>query len=369
MKGVSLQPSESIVFTLRSLYDSFGYSRYKMNKFEEYDLYARNKDFLISDGVITFTDTNGKLMALKPEVTLSIVKNTKPAAALRKVYYTEQVYRAADADSGFREITQTGLECIGDIDLYAMSEVVLLAAKSLEAISDSYILNLSHIGVLSGILDAENFADETKSAVLRAVGQKNAHELAAILDHAGASDGAKQSLLSLISVYGAAQDAAVQAERLPLPEPSRRALSELRQVISLLAASGAAGRVYLDFSIVNDMDYYNGLFFRGFVSGVPQGILAGGRYDNLLSRMGKSGSAIGFAVYLDQLENLPGEESAYDVDALILYGADADPEYLASYVAWRIAGGYTVRVEQADDGSVSAREKLRVVGKEAVKVD
>jgi len=364
-----LTTEERVTHQLRELYQEYGYKRFKMSKFEEYDLYVQNRSFLASSQILTFTNTDGKLMALKPDVTLSIVKNTKPAASLRKVYYTEQVYRAADADSGFREITQTGLECIGDIDLYAMSEVVLLAAKSLESISDSYILNLSHIGVLSGILDAENFADETKSAVLRAVGQKNAHELAAILASAGASDDAKQSLLSLISVYGAAQDAAAQAECLPLPESSRRALAELRQVISLLAASGAAGRVYLDFSIVNDMDYYNGLFFRGFVSGVPQGILAGGRYDNLLSRMGKSGSAIGFAVYLDQLENLPGEESAYDVDALILYGADADPEYLASYVARRIAGGYTVRVEQADDGSVSAREKLRIVGKEAVKVD
>ena len=68
---------ESTVFALRSLYSKYGYSQYKMNKFEEYDLYVKNKDFLISDSVITFTDTNGKLMALKPDVTLSIIKNTK----------------------------------------------------------------------------------------------------------------------------------------------------------------------------------------------------------------------------------------------------------------------------------------------------
>ena len=92
MNRNALQQSERILFALRSLYDKYGYSRYKMNKFEEYDLYARNKDFLISDRVITFTDTTGKLMALKPDVTLSIVKNTKDDGnTVQKLYYNENV--------------------------------------------------------------------------------------------------------------------------------------------------------------------------------------------------------------------------------------------------------------------------------------
>lgn len=68
----SLKYDERAIFVLRSLYSKYGYSYYKMSKFEEYDLYVRNKDFLVSDSVITFTDTNGRLMALKPDVTLSI---------------------------------------------------------------------------------------------------------------------------------------------------------------------------------------------------------------------------------------------------------------------------------------------------------
>ena len=63
-----LSPIEKAVFCLRSLYRTYGYSQYKMSKFEEYDLYARNKSFLISDNIITFTGNGGKLMALKPDV-------------------------------------------------------------------------------------------------------------------------------------------------------------------------------------------------------------------------------------------------------------------------------------------------------------
>ena len=55
---------EKITLALRELYFSRGYRTYRMSKFEEYDFYARNKEFLVSDNVITFTDTNGKLMAL-----------------------------------------------------------------------------------------------------------------------------------------------------------------------------------------------------------------------------------------------------------------------------------------------------------------
>ena len=66
-----LERGEAVVLALRALYADYGYEYYRMGKFEEYDFYAKNKDFLVSDNVLTFTDTNGKLMALKPDVTLS----------------------------------------------------------------------------------------------------------------------------------------------------------------------------------------------------------------------------------------------------------------------------------------------------------
>ena len=84
------------VARLGSLYSQYGYVPYQMSKFEEYDLYVRNKDFLISDSVITFTDTTGKLMALKPDVTLSIIKNSADVqSGVQKVYYRENVYRVS----------------------------------------------------------------------------------------------------------------------------------------------------------------------------------------------------------------------------------------------------------------------------------
>ena len=89
-----LKSEEKAIFNLRSLYKKYGYSPYKISKVEEYELYVRNKDFLVSDRVITFNDTNGKLLALKPDVTLSIIKSGEDTEGVKqKVFYNENVYR------------------------------------------------------------------------------------------------------------------------------------------------------------------------------------------------------------------------------------------------------------------------------------
>ena len=172
-----LDLSERIQFTLRRLYDSHGYRRYRMNKFEEYDLYARNKDFLISDHVLTFTDSDGKLMALKPDVTLSIVKNSPDEPGVRKLYYNENVYRVSKGTHTFKEIMQTGLECIGDIGLLEVCEVMLLAVRSLESISDNYIFELSHEGIVESVFNSCNIKQNLRGKILSAVSRKSRHTI------------------------------------------------------------------------------------------------------------------------------------------------------------------------------------------------
>ena len=138
-----LKNEERAVFALRALYKNYGYSPFKMSKFEEYDLYVRNKDFLVGDSVITFNDTDGKLLAMKPDVTLSIIKNTVDEDNVkRKVFYNENVYRVSPKTHRFKEIMQTGIECIGDIDITDVYEVVFLAAKSLSLISPDFVLDI-----------------------------------------------------------------------------------------------------------------------------------------------------------------------------------------------------------------------------------
>lgn len=333
--------AEQVVAALRELYGRYGYTQYKMSKFEEYDLYMRNKDFLVGDGVITFTDTDGKLMALKPDVTLSIVKNSKDGV-MQKVYYHENVYRISRSTHTFKEIMQTGLECIGDIDTYATAEAVTLAKKSLAVIGRDYILDISHLGVLSAVIGELGLPTEAKKAIITCVGEKNVHGMHAICLENGVDEKEAETIVSLVGIYGEPRRALEKLSALPLCEAAKDALTELHDVIEALDASGELAGVNVDFSVTGDMNYYSGIVFRGFIEGIPDSVLSGGRYDKLMEKMGRRTGAIGFAVYLDLLERLDTNKKEFDTDILLLYGKDDAPGAVLRAVSDLSGGGLRV---------------------------
>ena len=309
---------ERVTFALRNLYEQYGYARYKVSKFEEYDLYAHNKNFLISENILSFTDTNGKLMALKPDVTLSIVKNVREGET-QKLYYNETVYRTSAGYDGFHEIPQTGLECVGEVDLFSMGEVLGLAKKSLEIISDDHILDVSHMGFLSALLEETGLTSAERDTVIREIGNKNLGSIKRICEQGGVSEALTRDVCALTALYEPFAEALETIRPMVRGEKMSACYAELCDLWEILEANGDFNRLYLDFSMVNDMNYYNGIIFRGYVNGIPDGILSGGRYDSLLKKMGKRCGAIGFAVYLDQLDRIDSRKNGYDIDVLLCY--------------------------------------------------
>lgn len=321
-----LNSGDSVTQSLGKLYRRFGYSRYKMSKFEEYDTYVRNKDFLISDRVITFTDVNGKLLAMKPDVTLSIIKNTDDTDDyVHKLYYKENVYRVSNGSHAFKEIMQMGLECIGDIDAYSVSEVIVLAANSLELISKNYILDISHMGFVSGILNEAGFSLDEKNNALRAIGEKNVPMLKAICAQKSVSEDLTHKILGLVKINGKIDDVVSKLGDISINEETKNALDELKTICEVLKCTDNFKNVNIDFSVVNDMNYYNGLVFKGYIEGIPTGVLSGGQYDKLMAKMNKSSSALGFAIYLDLLEMLDYDKNDFDADVLIIYNKNQNP--------------------------------------------
>ena len=296
-----LSNEERISFALRSLYHRRGCAPYRMSRFEDYELYMKNKDFLPSPEVISFTDTNGKLKALKPDVTLSIVRSYRPAdGAVQKFYYDENVFRVSETSRRFKEIRQTGLEFLGSLDEACIDEVLALALESLSLISPDSRLCVSLLGIVEWMLDSLGLAGEARSAVLRCMGGKNVHELRAVCEGAGLKPEDADRLARLTLCSAAPKDALPELRAVGCPET---ALSEAERLAAGLPPE-AEGRVSLDFSILGDMRYYSGIVFQGYVRGVPSSVLSGGSYDRLLHRMGKPGRAVGFACYLDKLERL-----------------------------------------------------------------
>ena len=356
----TLRREERAIFDLRELYEQYGYKKYKMSKFEEYDLYLENKNFLPSQQVITFTDLQGKLMALKPDVTLSIAKNVPSyPKEPEKLYYNENVYRTPHGSNEYKEIMQVGLEYLGDIDLYSQCEVILLACKSLQKLSEDSIMVVSHLGFVSGLLESCDLSRNLEDKIFKCIGHKNAHEMMRLCKEANVSNEICDSLVSLTKLYGEFNETLDKAEKLVRNEKMKESLQQLREIGGVLSADERAN-IRIDFSVINDLTYYNGLIFQGFIDGVHSVILSGGRYDNLMEKLGKKTNAIGFAVYVDQLERCDEVDKVYDVDVLLLYDKNSDASKLSSAVKMLTSNGQRVRVQQVKSEKLRYRQLLKL---------
>src|SRR5699024_4219348 len=163
---------------LNQLYEGYGYRKFRMSKFEDYDLYAQNKDFLKKDHIITFTDVDGSLKALKPDITLSIIKNNSGDS--EKVYYNENVYR--EMRGTFKEILQVGVESVCEIRPCCAVEVICLAAKSIEILSEDYVLVLSDVNFIRCLLGGMNLSQRNHEKALTLISHKNASGIQVMAD-------------------------------------------------------------------------------------------------------------------------------------------------------------------------------------------
>ena len=349
-----LKREERAVFALRGLYQRRGYLPFKMSKFEEYELYARNKDFLSSERIISFTDLNGRLMALKPDVTLSIIKRAEDRPGVKQRFcYDESVYRPGGSGS-FREITQTGLECIGDLNAYDVLEVVSLARESLELVSDGAVLALNHLGLLTALLEETGAPEALRRELTACIAGKNSHDLLRLAAENGLD---AERLCACAAIYGEPGEALRQLQPLCGSRKAREALDELGELFGLLEKESATARIVFDFSLVSDTQYYNGVVFRGYLPGAAESVLAGGEYDGLMRRMGHRARGIGFALYLDRLEDRERERQ-WDVDVLLLCDRESDAAVIRAQVKELNDKGLSVSVQNAIPEKLRCREIL-----------
>lgn len=137
------------------------------------------------------------------------------------------------------------------------------------------------------------------------------------------------------------------------------ALQQLKDLSAELDGWKESSRIRFDFSLVNDMRYYDGLVFQGYVENIPDVILSGGQYDRLMRRMGRRSGAIGFALYLDQLDNFLSERVTYDVDVILLYDDDSDLALLKEMTETYMKKGLTVSVQKQAPKKLSCRQLVR----------
>ena len=369
----SLKEEEKIILKLRKHYEQYGYKKIKRSKFESYDLYNENADFIKIENIITFMAPTGKLQTLRPDVTLSIVKKyaRDKKKEMEKLYYIENIYRLSKEDMEYKELNQIGVEILGESDGYSDFEIINLAAESMELINKNFILDISNINYLSGLFEEMNLGYTLEKEVLMNIQHKNVHDLEKILTRENVESKYKEILIKIPDLSGKFHNVITEAEKLVLNEKMQKALDELKMLGQAFPKMIKNGKILLDFSIVNSLDYYNGLIFHGYIENNPKIILSGGNYDKLIEKYDKNKGATGFAIYLDELSGKYKIEKEYDFDILILY-KNGDNAKLLNIVKKYIDQGLTIRTEKYREDfntNFKYKEKYifeddRLVGKE-----
>ena len=239
--------------------------------------------------------------------------------------------------------------------------MVTLAAASLATVSPDFVLDISHMGILSAMLDEITADGDTRREIARCIAEKNTHDLARICAEAGVGKTDTAALCDFVSIYG---DMDTVLTRLaPLCrryEAVSVAISELTALRDHLKKTPYAERVRFDFSIINDMSYYNGVVFCGYLDGICECVLSGGQYNKLMKRMGRKSGAIGFALYLDRLESLVSPRKEFDVDALLLYDENNTPAEILAAVKKLTDDGLCVLAQKSVPERLWYRQLLKL---------
>jgi ATP phosphoribosyltransferase regulatory subunit len=195
------------------------------------------------------------------------------------------------------------------------------------------VLDISHLGLVTQVLDALDIPRENHPAVFALMGDKNLHELQGLCRSMGIREEAITQLLNLLKISGSIPQTLPKLQAWMAQMPPLPAFSRFEQLLTALGSTQQRELFHIDFSVVDDVHYYNGVVFKGFVSGVPSSVLSGGQYDRLMKKMGRSSGALGFAIYTDELERLWDAPNPYDVETVLLYPKDAPFTAVAEKVA------------------------------------
>ncbi len=357
-KKNNIMNENNLVSELTKIYEKYGYKKIKLNKFEDYNLYNNYKDFLQTEHILTFMNLNGNLQSLRPDVTLSIVKNVLKDndKYTKKLFYIEDIYKIDNVSNEYEEIQQVGVEIIGTLTKYSNLEIISMVIDSLKTINnDEYILEISSIDFMFSLIDELDLDEDKKLEILNLIYSKNKHDLEKTLTSNNIDDKYKNAVVSLIDFSGEYKEAVKNIESLIINEKMQKAYDELKSLCAVFENYNNFENILLDFSIESKLGYYNGIIFKGYIKGNNDIILSGGRYDKLLEKFNthisndkNKKNAIGFAVYMDKLYKPNSIKNEYDFDILILYKSGSE-KVLLNKVQNYIQAGKKVRTDIYSD--------------------
>ena len=291
---------------INNIFNLYGFHNVQTPTFEFFDIFNKERGSVPSKNLYKFFDREGNTLVLRPDLTPSIAriaaKNYMDVNVPIKICYNANTYiNNSELQGKLKEITQLGCELIGDDSVEADAEMVALVVNSLKSAGfDKFLVEIGQVDFYKGLLEECGFEDDVEEELRVRIENKNFIGVEELLDSKDITSNVKDTFLKLPSLFGSS-DVLDKAKELATNEKSLKAIEKLEEVYSILVDYGVADYISFDLGMLSNFNYYTGIIFKAYTYGTGDAIVAGGRYDKLLSQFGKDSAAIGFAVYMDQL--------------------------------------------------------------------
>jgi ATP phosphoribosyltransferase regulatory subunit len=292
---------------LRSVFHRWGFREIITPTFEYLEVFEQPMAEDAGDQMFKFVDRqSGRLLALRvditPQVARLVATTLRQAPLPLRLAYAATVFRYHEPRAGrLREFEQIGVELIGLELPEADAEMIAMAVEGCQAVGlDAFQIDVGQVEVVRGLLNALQPPAELRARLVSAIRRKDPLELELLLREAPADPALKDAILALPRLYGG-REILDQAGRLAFPPPSRVALANLAEVVTILENYGLADHVILDLAETHDFEYYTGIVFGAFSRGLGYQLASGGRYDHLIGQFGYPCAATGFTFDLERV--------------------------------------------------------------------
>jgi ATP phosphoribosyltransferase regulatory subunit len=315
--GAEARLRRSVEDMAMAVFEGWSYEEVLTPSVDYYALFEQGMGASEAQTSFRFTDTDGQMLSLRPDVTSSVARVAATLLAERarplRLCYAAPVFRQQQQSHAEwrRENTQLGCELIGVGGNAADLEVLLLAAEILNRIglTDKFCVTINDVEIFNGVIADQKFDDHAREILRRLIDTRDAAQLERFVADQSISDHLRRALIRLTQLTGKRQ-VLNEARQLFTNTTALAAVERLAGLWQVIESLGMESAFEVDLADVSSLDYYTGLSFKVFVRGVGYRVGRGGRYDSLTASFGKIEPAVGFVLSLDSLVEVLGREAS-----------------------------------------------------------
>lgn len=258
------------------------------------------------ESLVKIINGNSDVVALRPDNTTNIIKNIIPKwkqGMQLKLFYNSSIFRNVN-NSNIEEIKQLGIEYLGGFDFESDIEVIVLALNILNKFNDNFIMEISNSKYIYGLLEDINIDKIQEKQLKNIIYRKNKFEMFDYIKKLNLPSKIIDCLANIFEFQGNISQVIKRAEKFYTNKIMEKALEELIILGDFIKKEGYSKYVCFDLSMITELDYYDGVIFKGYYPNSFKEIIKGGRYDSFTEYFGEKVSAIGFSVELDEIANI-----------------------------------------------------------------